>query len=408
LNLALLRVVGTAQSAEEQLDYFRRSDRSVGGSIDDALARAVSALKQWQWAAIDAAGLDRKFREAEAQRHLGEMLFPVPSGYDAARRRAAAVSAMCELLAALTAYAEAYETCLSGASPDPAPPPFSRANDPVTALWTGLRAALAVILVGSFWILTAWPHGSTAVILAAVATARVATMGRAVPLALAASMIFVLMTLPAFVIIDVLLPLASGFPIFALIVGPFLFCCAFLMGQPNPKAMLIGFLSALLFASLGQFQNRMIYDPVGLLNTSIAAAFAAGVTFGLWAVVAPETAEAARRRFLRIARQAVSRLTAPRHRFDIAAFEARIAEGLDQLHGHLRADQPGDIAALQAGMRLLGAGQALLRRQETDRTPPTVALGNSSIPDSYVVGLLERRRAGVLARPSQPVIRHAA
>jgi hypothetical protein len=59
------------------------------------------------------------------------------------------------------------------------------------------------------------------------------------------------------------------------VVAPMLFFCAFLMA--HEKTMLIGYLSALLFASTGQFQNHMTYDPVGLINTSIAA-----VSRGAW------------------------------------------------------------------------------------------------------------------------------
>jgi len=65
---------------------------------------------------------------------------------------------------------------------------------------------------------------------------------------------------------------------------------------------------------------------------------------------------------------------------------------LDQLQGHLRADQPADIAALQAGIRLLGAGRAL-RRQETAGAAPNVAFGNSRISDDYVADLLKRGHA---------------
>ena len=75
-----------------------------------------------------------------------------------------------------------------------------------SALWTGVRAALAVFLVSGFWILADWPHGSTAAILGAVATARLATMAPAVPIAIAGTLIFSLSTIPAFIIIDVLLP----------------------------------------------------------------------------------------------------------------------------------------------------------------------------------------------------------
>ena len=223
--------------------------------------------------------------------------------------------------------------------------------------------------------------------------------------AVAATMIFALATVPSFLIVEVLLPLTSGFPMFALIVGPMLFGCAYLMSKPNPTTMLIGYLSALLFASVGQFQNRMVYDPVGLLNTSIAAVFAAGVTLVLWAVIALETAAAAQRRFLRIAQQAVSRLTAPRHPIGVAEFETRIAGGLEQLQGYLRAD-PADIAALQAGMRLLGAGQAL-RRQEPESAAPT-AFGNASISDDYVADLLKRGHVQPAAEPHVKEHRDAA
>ena len=81
---------------------------------------------------------------------------------------------------------------------------------------------------------------------------------------------------------------------FALAVAPMLFLCALLMAYK--KTMLIGYLSALLFASASQFQNQMTYDPVGLINTSIAAVIAAAAALVLWAILVPQTPEAARRR----------------------------------------------------------------------------------------------------------------
>ena len=40
-----------------------------------------------------------------------------------------------------------------------------------------MRAALAIFFVSAFWILSDWAHGSTAAVLGAIATARLATMG---------------------------------------------------------------------------------------------------------------------------------------------------------------------------------------------------------------------------------------
>ncbi|MGA7264334.1 MAG: FUSC family protein [Stellaceae bacterium] len=249
---------------------------------------------------------------------------------------------------------------------------FAHSNDPVAALWTGLRAALAVFLVSSFWILTNWAYGSTAAVLGAVATARLATMAPAVPVAVGATLIFALATIPAFIIAAVLLPLADGFGMFAVAVAPMLFLCAFLMG--HKKTMLIGYMSALLFASAGQFLDQMVYDPVGLLNTCIAAVVSAATALVLWATVAPATPEAARRRFVRAARQALARIAARRRRIGLTEFETTITEALSQLRGQLRPDQPDDIAAYEAAIVLFGACRELIRVRDDRASSATASL----------------------------------
>jgi uncharacterized membrane protein YccC len=183
-------------------------------------------------------------------------------------------------------------------------------------------------------------------------------MGHAVPIAFAATFIFTLATIPAFVVIEMLLPLASGFEMFALIVAPGIFCCALLMAHEKTK--LIGFFSGLLFASVGLFQDRMVYDPIGLLNTSIAAVFAAGSALVMWTILAPETPEAAHRRFLRIARRALARMSAQRQDSGLPEFEMTMIEALDQLRGRLRSDRADEVAAFDAAIELLGAGRQLI------------------------------------------------
>jgi uncharacterized membrane protein YccC len=175
-------------------------------------------------------------------------------------------------------------------------------------------------------------------------------------------LLFSISTIPAFVIVEILLPLASGFEMFALVVAPMLFLCALLLA--HKRTHLIGFFSAQLFASAGVFQNQMAYDPVGLINTSIAAMVAAAVAMVLWAIVAPTTPEAARRRFIRAARKALTSIAAPCRRIGLAEFEPAMSEALDNLRSHLRPERPDDIAAFDAGIALLGAGRELIRIRE--------------------------------------------
>ena len=408
LNLALLSVAAAAQSAAEQLGSLRQTVGPIGGRIEDLLLASISALKSWQSGDIDADGLGRKLQEADARVRLAEQLFATPSTDRTALASASVVSALRELFHALAAYAAAYEGCMSGKPAAPRPIRVGRAYDLADATWAGLRAALSVVLVACFWILTAWPHGSTALILLAVANARLATMGRGVLIARAAVMIFALATIPAFLIVEVLLPLATGFPMFALAVGPVLFGYAFLMSRPNPKTKLVGYLSALLFASVGQFQNSMAYDPVGLLNTSIAAVFAAGVTLVLWAVIAPASPEAARHRFLRVAAHAVSALTARSSPIDIIEFKTRIAEGLDQLQSGLHLDQPADFADLAAAIRLLAVGSPSHARGVERLAQPANPSSGTQLPAIYADSLLQRYEAELPAEHRKEDLRHAA
>jgi uncharacterized membrane protein YccC len=369
----LINAVGVAQLLRRMLDALGRTGPSTEAGIDDAIAQATAAIKGWRAAAIDAAGLGRCLLRARARLPLVWQLCRDPSAPDEEVIRCVAVIAkLREFFAALIAYAEAHEVFVSGEIPPPHWIGFARSNDPVGALWTGLRAALAVFLVSGFWILTDWAHGSTAAILGAVATARLATMAPAVPVAVAATLIFALSTIPAFIIVEVLLPLADGFGMFALAVAPMLFLCALLMA--HKKTTLIGYFSALLFASGGGFLNQMVYDPVGLINTSIAAVVAAATALMLWAIITPATPEAARRRFVRTARRALARIAAPRLRIGLAEFDSATTEALDQLKGGLRPDQPDDIAAFEAAIALFGVGRELIRVREDRASSTTAAL----------------------------------
>jgi uncharacterized membrane protein YccC len=373
LDLALINSVGTAQLLRRTLDALGPAAASIEAGIDEAIAEAIAAIKRWRVAAIDAAGLGRGLVQARARLPLVRQLCCDRSSPDEeVIGRIAVVARLREFFAALTAYAESYEAVVSGEKPEPRPIGFAHSNDPVVALWTGLRAALAVLVVSSFWILTNWAHGSTAAVLGAVTTARLATMAPAVPVALGATLSFALATIPAFIIVEVLLPLADGFEMFAVAVAPMLFLCAFLMA--HKKTMLIGYMSALLFASAGQFLDQMVYDPVGMLNTCIAAVVSAATAMVLWAIIAPATPEAARRRFVRAARRALAGIAARRRRIGLAEFQTAMTEALGQLRGQLRPDQPDDIAAYEAAIALFGAGRELIRVREDRASSATAAL----------------------------------
>ena len=118
----------------------------------------------------------------------------------------------------------------------------------------------------------------------------------------------------------------------------------------------------------------MVYDPVGMLNTCIAAVVSAATAMVLWAIIAPATPEAARFRFARAARQALARIAARRRRIGLAEFETAMTEAVNQLHSHLQPDQLDDIAAFEAAIAMFGAGRELIRVRDDHASSATAAL----------------------------------
>jgi uncharacterized membrane protein YccC len=403
LNVASVYLIAESQLLERRLGPGAQTAQSGrANDIHSALDEAVAAIKQWRDAARGAADLVTRLLRAEAMLPLAQPLARDSSASDIeVVERIALVVRLREFLSALAAYAAADEAAVSAPARPERRVRFAVSNDPVEAFWGGLRAALAFVLASLLWILADWPSGSTAAILAAVAAGRLATMEHARQATIAGTIIVALATFPAFIIIEVLLPSAEGFATFALAMGPALFLCAFLMAQESPLTYLAGFLGALYFVSVNPLQDRMTYDAVGFINTSIAIIAAIAVAGVLYAVVVPDTPEAARRRFARRARRALVQIASSRAGVGVAAFETAMSDALVQLRRHLRPEHADDMSAWDAGLSLIGVGRELIALQSKERARPTLRGVEMEIaafarrPDAM---RLERARSAVQAR----------
>lgn len=376
LDVAAVSVLGVGRLVERQLDGPGGRPAPAGMTFGRAMAAALAA---WRTSGISAAELAKRLRDADALLPAGEDQARDPAAADGTAMRAIAlIGGLREFLSSLAAYAAAHEAVLSSAAQDRCGIRFARSNDPADALWAGVRAALGLVLTSAFWIMADWPSGATAAILAAVATARLATMEHAGTAAIGGAIVVAIATIPAFLVIEVLLPAAQGFEMFALTVGPVLFFCAFLMAQErSPLAVLAGFLMSLYFVSANPLEDSMTYDAAGFINTSIAVVAAIAVAAVLFAVVAPDTPETARRGFARTVRRALASIVARPPAIDLATFETAMAEAFDQLRSHLRSGQADDIRTGEAAIALLGAGRGLIQLREDGEPPAERALDDA-------------------------------
>ncbi len=351
---ALINLIASAEPLDRQLHAPPRGVEPIGlAALDRAGAEAAEALAAREKDEIDAATLMERLCSLRDSLGLAQ---PAPERPDAS-----AVALANRLKAVLDAFmtaAYAWEAAVNDRPVSQTVFPLDPADDLFSAAMTGLRSALAVGIAGLFWVVTAWPDGSSATLLSALGTARASTMGRVVPLGILTATIFALASFPTFVVVEVLLPQASGFPMLALILGPMIFLFAYLMAFR--QTIMPGYMAALYFFTATGIQNRMAYNPIGFINLTLAALFAVSMAIVLWALVAPDTPHKQRRRFVRATTKALQAL---RNGGDGAArlgrFESAVGGALVRLARELNPARPQDQACLGAAFALLGAGREL-------------------------------------------------
>jgi uncharacterized membrane protein YccC len=182
-------------------------------------------------------------------------------------------------------------------------------SDPVAALLTGVRSALAVAITSAFWFATAWPNGPTAVVVAAVVCSLLASLEQPEKISMAAAATVLVAAVPVFATQFYLMPLAVDFASMAVALAPLMLTCGFIMAQPRIGPL--GLLSAVYFAFASNIDNVMTYDAVAFLNSSLAILVGIAVAVVLFAIFFPETPAFAARRFRKQLMVHLSYLAAP-------------------------------------------------------------------------------------------------
>ena len=170
-------------------------------------------------------------------------------------------------------------------------------SDPVPAVLTGIRSALAVGITSAFWFATAWPNGPVAVVVAAVVCSVLASREQPDKISMAVAATVLIAAVPVFATQFYLMPLAVDFPSMVVALAPLMLTCGFIMAQPQIGPL--GLLSVVYFAFASNIANVMTYDTAAFLNSSLAILVGIAVAVVLFATFFPETPAYAGRRFRR-------------------------------------------------------------------------------------------------------------
>ncbi|WDD94437.1 FUSC family protein [Burkholderia sp. FERM BP-3421] len=242
-------------------------------------------------------------------------------------------------------------------------------TNPTAALIAGVRTAIVVLVLGWFWIATAWPSGVMLVLNAAAVCALASSTPH--PTRMSAQMGFgtTLAVLMGLLLMFGVYPHIDGFVMLCAALVPFLSIGIFMSVRPKLAGYGMGYL--IFFCTLAGPENVTHYDPTGFMNDALALILSMLVSAVAFAVLFPPAGPWLKRRlFADLRHQAVAacraRLAGLRTRFESGARDLMF-----QAHG-LAADQPGTQRdALRWMFAVLETGNAVIDlRNELATLPP--------------------------------------
>jgi uncharacterized membrane protein YccC len=178
--------------------------------------------------------------------------------------------------------------------------------NPVTAARNGLRAGLALLLGGLFWIASQWPAGGVMLEMLGILVGLLAQTDSASAASVAFLQGTALAAIAAFVCVFGLLPAVSGFPSEMLVILPFLAIGLLASTRPRHANRAIAFL--IFFNTMVGATNPMQFDLAGFLNTASAWVLGAAFSVLTFRVLLPPNPVAEANVLAHSVRRAVRRL----------------------------------------------------------------------------------------------------
>ncbi len=268
----------------------------------------------------------------------------------------------------------------------------------IAALVAGLRTAVVMLLLGWFWIHSAWPSGAMLVLNAAAVCALASSSPRpsttATQMGLGAALGVVMGTLLQFGIY----PRIDGFPMLCVALAPLLSIGIWLTLRPKTGAHGMGYL--IFFSFLTGPDNVTSYAPTSFINNGLAIVLSMLVSAIAFAVLVPPTAPWLRRRLFADLRRQVVQACEGRLKGLRTRFESGARDLMFQAHT-LSADQPGvQRDALQWMFAVLEVGNAIIDLRHELGGLPADPRYAASMPWRVAIRTMRRDVCTLFARPA--------
>ncbi|ROL71672.1 FUSC family protein [Pseudomonas vranovensis] len=276
--------------------------------------------------------------------------------------------------------------------------PYVAQTNWMASLAAGVRASFILLVLGSFWILTAWPSGAMMTLIAAATVGLSAATPNPKRMSFQMACGTLFGAFVGFFETFFVFPWIDGFPLLCLVLAPVFVFGAFLASRPAYAGYGLGLL--IFFATGSVPDNLTIYNPYNFINDYIAMVIGMLVCAAAGAIILPPNSRWLWSRLEQDLRAQVLYAITGRLRGLGSSFESRTRDLLHQAYG-LAVGQPLVQSKLLRWMFVvLEVGHAIIELRKEQAILPVHPCYAESQPWRQAIRVMGRALARLFMQPS--------
>ncbi|QBX39945.1 FUSC family protein [Pseudomonas fluorescens] len=276
--------------------------------------------------------------------------------------------------------------------------PFTPQTNWWAAAASGIRASFILIVLGSYWVATAWPSGATMTLIAAATVGLSAATPNPKRMAFQMACGTFLGAVIGFVEMFFIFPWIDGFPLLCVMLAPVIVFGSFLASRPQYAGVGLGLL---IFFSTGSVpDNLTIYNPYTFINDYIAMVMGMLVCAAAGAIILPPNSRWLWKRLEQDLREQVVYAISGKLKGLASSFESRTRDLLHQAYG-LAAGQPTVQKNLLRWMFVvLEVGHAIIELRKEQAILPVHPAYAESQPWRQAIRVMGRALVRLFLQPN--------
>ncbi|WP_159812205.1 FUSC family protein [Pseudomonas sp. 18058] len=283
--------------------------------------------------------------------------------------------------------------------------PFTPQTNWWAAAASGIRASFILVVLGSYWVATAWPSGATMTLIAAATVGLSAATPNPKRMAFQMACGTFLGALIGFVEMFFIFPWIDGFPLLCVMLAPVIVLGSFLTSRPQYAGVGLGLL---IFFSTGSVpDNLTIYNPYTFINDYIAMVMGMLVCAAAGAIILPPNSRWLWKRLEQDLRGQVVYAISGKLKGLASSFESRTRDLLHQAYGLAAGEPKVQKNLLRWMFVVLEVGHAIIELRKEQAILPVHPAYAESQPWRQAIRVMGRALVRLFLQPNSSNLERA-